>query len=90
MVGFGPPASRQARREWLRRQIQRQQHGSLTVTEFCRRLGASTVSFDAWKRRFRETPPARRLYLELLAEPVLCVALLRSLPSSLSSRLTRA
>jgi hypothetical protein len=24
MVGFGPPANRQARREWWRRQIQRQ------------------------------------------------------------------
>jgi hypothetical protein len=27
MVGFGPPAGRQARREWWRRQIQRQRHG---------------------------------------------------------------
>jgi hypothetical protein len=58
MVGFGPPASRQARREWWRRQIQRQKDGSLTVTEFCRRLGVSTVSFYAWKRRFREASPA--------------------------------
>ena len=58
MVGFGPPASRQARREWWRRQIQRQKDGSLTVTEFCCRLGVSTVSFYAWKRRFRESPPA--------------------------------
>jgi transposase-like protein len=58
MVGFGPPASRQARREWWRRQIQRQKGGSLTVAEFCRRLGVSTVTFYAWKRRFREAPPA--------------------------------
>ena len=58
MVGFGPPASRQARREWWRRQIQRQHDGSLTVAEFCRRLGVSTVTFYAWKRRFREAPPA--------------------------------
>ena len=57
MVGFGPPANRQARRQWWRRQIQRQMDGSLTVTEFCRRLGVSTVSFYAWKRRFREAPP---------------------------------
>ena len=57
MLGFGPPASRQARREWWRRQIHRQNEGSLSVTEFCRRLGVSTVSFYAWKRRFRETPP---------------------------------
>src|SRR5262245_6400524 len=58
MVGFGPPASRQARREWWRRQIQRQNEGSLTVAEFCRRLGVSTVTFYAWKRRFREALPA--------------------------------
>src|SRR6516164_7737287 len=58
MVGFGPPASRQARREWWRRQIRRQKDGSLTVAEFCRRLGISTVTFYAWKRRFREAPPA--------------------------------
>src|SRR5262249_27656378 len=58
MVGFGPPASRQARRRCWRRQIQRQMEGSLTVAEFCRRLGVSTVTFYAWKRRFREAPPA--------------------------------
>ena len=58
MVGFGPPASRQARREWWRRQIQRQKEGSLTVAKFCRRLGVSTVTFYAWKRRFREAPTA--------------------------------
>ena len=58
MFGFGPPATRQARREWWRRQIQRQQDGSLTIAEFCRRLGVSTVTFYAWKRRFREAPTA--------------------------------
>ena len=58
MVGFGPPASRQARRQWWRRQIQRQVDGTLTVAEFCRRLGVSTVTFHAWKRRFREAPTA--------------------------------
>ena len=58
MFGFGPPASRQARREWWRRQIQRQKEGRLTVSEFCRSLGVSTVTFYAWKRRFREAPPA--------------------------------
>jgi transposase-like protein len=58
MVGFGPPASRQARREWWRRQIQRQNEGSLTVAEFCSRLGVCTVTFYAWRRRFREAPPA--------------------------------
>jgi transposase-like protein len=64
MVGFGPPASRKARREWWRRQIQRQHDGSLTVAQFCRRLGVSTVTFYAWKRRFRETPPAVPLVSE--------------------------
>ena len=70
MVGFGPPASRQARREWWRRQIQRQHDGSLTVAEFCRRLGVSTVTFYAWKRRFREVPPAAPLSSEIpVAKP---------------------
>jgi hypothetical protein len=64
MVGFGPPASRQARREWWRRQIQRQKEGSLSVAEFCRRLGVSTVTFYAWKRRLREAPPALPLVPE--------------------------
>ena len=58
MLGFGPPADRKTRCQWWRRQIQRQQEGSLTVAEFCRRLGVSTVSFYAWKRRFREAPTA--------------------------------
>ena len=58
MVGFGPPASRQARREWWWRQIQHPTEGSLTVAEFCRRIGVSTVTFYAWKRRFRESTPA--------------------------------
>ena len=58
MVGFGPPAGCQARREWWRRQIRRQTECNLTVAEFCRRLGVSTVTFYAWKRRFREVPPA--------------------------------
>src|SRR5438874_7518705 len=61
MLGFGPPANRQARHEWWRRQIQRQKDGRLSVAEFCRRLGVSTVTFYAWKRRFRETPPASSL-----------------------------
>ena len=64
MVGFGPPASRQARREWWRRQIQRQKVGSLTVAKFCRRLGVSTVTFYAWKRRLREASPASPLHAE--------------------------
>jgi hypothetical protein len=58
MLGFGPPANRQARQEWWRRQIQRQKDGNLTVAEFCRRLGVSTVTFYTWKRRLRETSEA--------------------------------
>ena len=58
MIGFGPPADRKARRQWWRRQVERQEQSSFTVAEFCRRLGVSTVTFYAWKRRFREAPPA--------------------------------
>jgi hypothetical protein len=64
MFGFGPPASRPARREWWRRPIQRQKDGNLPVAEFCRRLGVSTVTFYAWKRRFREVPVAFPLIFE--------------------------
>jgi transposase-like protein len=61
MFSFGPPANLQARREWWRRQIQRQRGSNITVAEFCRRLGASPVTFYAWKRRLRETAPASPL-----------------------------
>jgi hypothetical protein len=61
MVGFGPPANHRARQEWWRRQIERQNSGSLTVAEFCRRLGVSSVSFYSWKRRFRDAPPGSPL-----------------------------
>jgi transposase-like protein len=54
MLGFGPPANPQARTEWWRHQIQRHIDGNLTVAEFCRRLGVSTVSFYNWRRRLRE------------------------------------
>ena len=64
MLGFGPPANRQARQEWWRRQIQRQKEGRLSVAEFCRRLGVSTVTFYAWNRRLREAPPASPLLPE--------------------------
>jgi transposase-like protein len=64
MLGFGPPADRRARQEWWRCQIRRQQDGSLSIAEFCRRLGVSTVTFYAWKRRFREAPPASPLISE--------------------------
>ena len=64
MLGFGPPANRQARQEWWRRQIQRQQDGSLSIAEFCRRLGVSTVTFYAWRRRFSEASPASPLISE--------------------------
>ena len=63
MLRFGPPANRRARQEWWRRQIQRQQDGSLSIAEFCRQLGVSTVTFYAWKRRFREAPLASPSFL---------------------------
>ncbi len=64
MFGFGPPANRRARQEWWRRQIQRQQDGTLSIAEFCRRLGVSTVTFYAWRRRFSEAPSASPLISE--------------------------
>ena len=64
MLRFGPPANRRARQEWWRRQIQRQQDGSLSIAEFCRQLGVSTVTFYAWRRRFSEAPSASPLISE--------------------------
>jgi transposase-like protein len=57
MLGFGPPADRQARREWWRRHVQRQIDSNLSVAQFCRRLGVSAVTFYSWKRRFRDEAP---------------------------------
>ncbi len=54
MLGFGPPVGRQARRDWWRRQIERQKESRLSVVDFCRRLGVGTATFYAWKRLFRE------------------------------------
>jgi transposase-like protein len=54
MLGFGPPSNRQARRDWWRRQIQRQNDSRQTVADFCRRLGVSPVTFYAWKRRLQQ------------------------------------
>jgi transposase-like protein len=71
MLGFGPPANRQARQEWWRRQIQRQSECHLTVAEFCRRLGVSTVTFYAWKRRLREAHPGAPLLPARPAAPPL-------------------
>src|SRR5262245_36151861 len=64
MLGFGPPADRRARHGWWHRQIQRQEEGSLSIAEFCRRLGVSTGTFYSWKRRLREVPPASPLISE--------------------------
>ncbi|HEY2588097.1 MAG TPA: transposase [Tepidisphaeraceae bacterium] len=58
MLGFGPPVERQARRQWWRRQIQRQQQSHVTVAEFCRRHGIQPVTFYSWKRRFQDEAPA--------------------------------
>jgi Transposase len=58
MLGFGPPVDRQARREWWRRQIQRQQESQMTVAEFCRRHGIQPVTFYSWKRRFQDNSAA--------------------------------
>jgi hypothetical protein len=58
MLGFGPPADRQARREWWRRQVQRQQESQMTVAAFCRRHGIQPVTFYYWKRRFQDSAAA--------------------------------
>ena len=56
MLGFGPPADRHARRQWWRRQIERQKTSRLTVAEFCRRESLTPVTFYSWKRRFQDAP----------------------------------
>jgi hypothetical protein len=61
MLAFGPPTDRIGRREWWRRQLQRQMDGNLPVAEFCRRLGVTPVTFYAWKRRLHEAAPLNRL-----------------------------
>ncbi len=58
MLGFGPPADRQARREWWRRQVQRQQQSQMTVADFCRRYGIVPVTFYYWKRRIQDNVAA--------------------------------
>jgi transposase-like protein len=58
MHGFGPPIDRQGRREWWRRQIQRQRESQMTVAEFCRRHGIQAVTFYSWKRRFQDEATA--------------------------------
>jgi transposase-like protein len=52
MLGFGPPADRQARRQWWHRQIERQQHSRLSVAQFCHRYDLNPVTFYSWRRRF--------------------------------------
>jgi transposase-like protein len=64
MIGFGPPVDRKTRRQWWRRQVERQEKSKLTVAEFCRRSAISPVTFYAWKRRFRKAPPASPLHAE--------------------------
>jgi transposase-like protein len=61
MLGFGPPVDRGTRREWWRRQIQRQQQSNVPVAEFCRRHGINVVTFYSWKRRFRDASQAVEL-----------------------------
>jgi hypothetical protein len=51
MYGMGSRTDRAIRRDWWRRQVQRQQAGNLSVAEFCRRSQLCTSTFYAWKRR---------------------------------------
>jgi hypothetical protein len=75
MLGFGPPADRQGRREWWRRQVQRQQESSTTVAEFCRRRGIQPVTFYSWKRRFQDNAAASAASCPMAqpeAKPLMC------------------
>lgn len=58
MIAIGRPRDQVTRREWWRRQIERQRNGSTTVVDFCRQLGVSQQSFYHWKRRLYGTPTA--------------------------------
>src|SRR5271170_846272 len=52
MFGFGPPASRQARREWWRRQIQRQEDSSLYPARHgMRRFTESRIVLQVSRRK---------------------------------------
>jgi transposase-like protein len=63
MIAIGRPRDRQRRRDWWRRQIERQRNGNATVADFCRQLGVSEQSFYHWKRRLHETPSAASPHL---------------------------
>jgi hypothetical protein len=51
MVGIGPLSDRRTRREWWRRQIERHKQSTLSVTQFCSRLGVRPKTFYAWRQR---------------------------------------
>jgi hypothetical protein len=57
MLANRRPTNDEARRQWRRRLIPRQQSGNVTVAEVCHQLGVSPVTFYSWKRRLRETTP---------------------------------
>jgi hypothetical protein len=57
MRGLARPSDSAARREWWRRQIERQRSGNIPVAELCRRLGVCVQTFYYWKRRLH--PAAR-------------------------------
>jgi transposase-like protein len=53
MNGLRQRADREPRLDWWRRQIQRQEGGSVTVAEFCRQLGVGMSTFYYWKQQLR-------------------------------------
>lgn len=66
MLGFRPPTERNARRQWWRRHIQRQQDAEIPVAEFCRRHGVHPTTFYAWRRRLGLEPaPAQPRPIDL-------------------------
>lgn len=58
MSSNGRPTAEATRRDWWRRQIERQQRGELSVTDFCRQIGYSVPTFYYWKNRLRGDVPA--------------------------------
>jgi hypothetical protein len=57
MAGTAVRTNYQSRVDWWRGQLQRQQKGNRSVTEFCGQLGVSVTTFYYWKKRVQGTLP---------------------------------
>jgi hypothetical protein len=56
MTGTRPHADHPSRRDWWRRQIQRQPTTHLTIANFCQQLGVGVPTFYYWKPRVQAGP----------------------------------